>query len=358
MVIVWILAAVIAVSAAVTVLGVVGVIRDGRRISAPVYAVVGAGATVLAVGLLLTTQDHPQMLIATALVAVVVLVLGNLVGYPLLTIFLLWSGLTVLRRESRTLGNALALLAGIGMLLLPATLGFLAPSDVPQDNLGYMVRYGFHLAVVLVVGYFGFVLAAFVAASLVYRWRPSRVVPQAVIVLGAGLINGKVGPLLAGRLDRGLEVQRKFNGTPLIITSGGQGADEPRPEGTAMREYLLEKGVDPASVLAERESRNTEENLRFSVQLLEDPASPITVVTSSYHAFRAGLLTRSMGLRAHAVGSKTAWYFLPSALLREFVAVLRDRAKLHLICLGLLLTFSVLATIVLVPGMVPPPDGS
>lgn len=350
----WILVAAIAVSLAVTVIGVVGVIRDGRRISALVYAVVGAGATVLSIGLLLTVQGHPEMLLTTGLVAAVVLVLGNLIGYPLLVLFLLWSGFTVLRRESRTLGNALALLAGIGLVLLPSTLGMLAPQGELHPDLGYMIRYGVHLAAVLVVGYLGFALTAFIAASLVYRWRPSRVVPQAVIVLGAGLINGKVGPLLAGRLDRGLEVQQKFNGTPLIITSGGQGADEPRSEGTAMREYLLERGVEPRSVLAETESRNTEENLRFSVRLLEDPASGIMVVTSSYHAFRAGLLTRSLGLRAHAVGSKTAWYFLPSALLREFLAVLRDHMKLHAVCLGLLLAFSVLATVVLVPAMVPP----
>lgn len=354
MVMVWVLIAVIAVSVAVTVVGVVGVIRDGRRISALVYAVLGAGATVVASGLLLTIQGHPQMLITTAVVAAMILLLGNLIGYPLLTIFLLWSGLTVLRRESRTLGNGLALLAGIGLVALPATLGFLAPQGEIHADPAYMVRYGVHVAAVLVVSYFGFVLTAFIAASLVYRWRPNRVVPEAVIVLGAGLINGKVGPLLAGRLDRGLEVQRKFGGTPLIITSGGQGADEPRPEGTAMREYLLDQDVDPDSVVAETESRNTEENLRFSVRLLADPSSPVTVVTSSYHAFRAGLLTRSMGLRAHALGSQTAWYFLPSALLREFAAVVRDRLKLHVLCLGLLLVLSVLATIVLVPAMVPP----
>lgn len=39
----------------------------------------------------------------------------------------------------------------------------------------------------------------------------------------------------------------------------------------------------------------------------------------------------------HALGARTARYSLPSALLREYVALLRDRARLHAVALGALL---------------------
>ncbi|WP_202912118.1 YdcF family protein [Nesterenkonia muleiensis] len=350
----WILVSVITFSLAVAVIGIVGIIRDGRRISTVVYAILGFAAAVFSLGFLLFERGHPALLLGVGITALIVLVLGNILGYPLLVVFLLWSGLTVLRRESRTLGNALALLAGISLIALTATLRLLEPQGTVQDDPAYMIRYGVHFAVALVVAYVGFAFAAFIIASLLYRWRPSRATPEAIVVLGAGLIGGQVPPLLAGRLKRGLQVQQMFGGTPLIITSGGQGPDEPVAEGTAMRNYLIEQGAPPERVAAETQSRNTVENLRFSAELLSGPSSPMVVVTSSYHAFRAALLTRSLGMRAHVVGARTAWYFLPSALLREFIAVVRDRPRLHIVCVLLLVAFAALFTIILVPAMVPP----
>lgn len=199
-----------------------------------------------------------------------------------------------------------------------------------------------------------FIFGCFFAASLLYRWRPSRTVPEAIIVLGAGLINGKVPPLLAGRLQRAIEVHRHHAERPLIITSGGQGPDESQPEGNAMRDYLIEQGVDSAQVVAETHSANTEQNLRFSRKLLTAPDSPVIVVTSSYHVFRAALLTRSLGLRAHVVGARTAWYYLPSATLREFIGVIREQRRIHLLWLAALVAFAVFFTIILIPSGAPP----
>lgn len=351
----WILVCAAAAGIAGAVAGIVGIFRDGRRMSVLVYAIVGLATAMFAIGFLLFIQGHQGMLFVLGVTALIVLVLGNLVGYPLLTVFFLWSGLTVLRKETRTLGNALALLAGVALILLPVTLDLLAPPDTVRDDAGYITRYAAHLAVVLIVAYIAFAFAAFIGASLLYRWRRSPVAPEAIIVLGAGLIDGEVSPLLAGRLERGLEAQRAHAGAPTIIASGGQGPDEPRPEGTAMRDFLIDHGADPDRVVAETESASTSENLRFSRTLLSDPHSRVLVVTSSYHVFRAALLTRSLGMRAHVIGARTRWYFIPSAVLREFLAVMRDRLRLHAICLSLLVAFAVLFSIVLVPAMVPPP---
>lgn len=356
MVMTWILVLATVLGVAGAVAGIVGIIRDGRRISALVYTIVGLGTATFAIGFLLFMQGHPGMLLIIGITALIVLVLGNLIGYPLLTIFFLWSGITVLRKETRTLGNALALLAGIALLFLPATLGLLEPPDTVRDDAGYITRYAVHFAAVLIVAYFAFAFAAFISASLLYRWRKSPVAPEAIIVLGSGLVNGEVPPLLAGRLQRALQAQHAHAGTPTIITSGGQGADEPRPEGTAMRDYLISHGADPDHVIAETESSNTLENLLFSRKLLPDPQSPVFVVTSSYHVFRAALLTRALGTRAHVIGARTRWYFIPSAVLREFIGVMRDHLRLHAICLSLLMALAVLYSIILVPAMVPPPS--
>src|SRR5699024_8897050 len=89
--------------------GIVGLIRDGRRIATPVYLVMGLGLVSIGAGWLLNNLGHPALLTIVLVVMGSILVLGNIVGYPALVIFLLYSGITIWRKETRTLGNALAL---------------------------------------------------------------------------------------------------------------------------------------------------------------------------------------------------------------------------------------------------------
>ncbi|MFR1802561.1 MAG: YdcF family protein [Faecalispora jeddahensis] len=104
----------------------------------------------------------------------------------------------------------------------------------------------------------------FLTAFYVGKWFPPRKRVDYIVVLGSGLIDGKVPPLLAGRVDAALRYaarqKRKTGREPCLIMSGGQGADEPRPEAEAMREYAMEKGYPAELVLAETQSKNTKEN--------------------------------------------------------------------------------------------------
>jgi uncharacterized SAM-binding protein YcdF (DUF218 family) len=46
------------------------------------------------------------------------------------------------------------------------------------------------------------------------------------------------------------------------------------------------------------------------------------IVTSGYHVLRTAILARRAGLRGQVTGARTAAYYWPSAMLREFGAVL------------------------------------
>src|SRR5699024_2663779 len=114
----------------------------------------------------------------------------------------------------------------------------------------------------------------------------------------------------------------------LVVPSGGKGSDEQRPEGEAMAEYLVdEAGVPAAKVRAETASATTEENLIFSHRILDAAGrhEPYLICTSRYHAFRAALIARRLGYDDEAVGGPTAAYYVPSATLREFAAVMTYR---------------------------------
>jgi uncharacterized SAM-binding protein YcdF (DUF218 family) len=264
------------------------------------------------------------------LVLAVVVVLGG---------FLVLNGVAMYRRESHRLANLLSLFSGLAILAF-ATLGAVA---VATDSEALIL---WCLAAALPVGYLGFGFVAFLLYAGLYLFCTRRLFrrPDAVVVLGAGLVNGRVPRLLASRLDRGREVYDHAvtaGAAPVLVTSGGQGADEPVAEAVAMRGYLADHGVDPAHVLAEDRSATTEENLANTKQLLADQglADPrVAVVTNDFHAFRAALLMRRIKLRGHAIAAPTAGYYWPSAIIREYAAILWDHRVFNGCALAVTLT--------------------
>jgi len=177
-------------------------------------------------------------------------------------------------------------------------------------------------------------LALLLAVFLAYSWLYQRMVRDQpadfVVVLGSGLIGERVPPLLAGRIDKGLAVDRELasrGGQPLVVVSGGQGPDELVSEAEAMGRYAAERGLDPGRLLLEDRSTTTEENLRNTRDLVHQhlPGRARGIaVTSDYHAMRAAMLAQRLDVPVQVVGARTASYFWPSAVLREFVAVLRE----------------------------------
>jgi uncharacterized SAM-binding protein YcdF (DUF218 family) len=149
-----------------------------------------------------------------------------------------------------------------------------------------------------------------------------------VIVLGSGLLGERVPPLLASRLDRAVVFWRRCP-EALVVVSGGQGPDELRSEAAAMEDYLVAAGVPGTQLVLEDRAATTAENLRYSIALLNERGftGRVLAVTNNYHVFRTAVLARRLGLRLDVIGARTASYFVPSAFLREFVALLVQYRK-------------------------------
>ncbi len=294
--------------------------------------------------------------------ALALLVIGAPVLIDVVAVFLIINGVIMLRRESRSLPNALSLLAGLALLALSLS-PFVLLLGAPLWLIAALLFVG------LAAAYLGFVFVGF----LLYSWLYPRLVrgrPAGwVVVLGSGLIDGdRVPPLLAGRIAAGQTAYAE-RGARLMIMSGGQGPDETVPEARAMAAWATENGADADRLAVEDRSRTTEENLRYTAELIArtppgepeipdtsrspdarfphwldrllggpitpDPAEGL-IVTSDYHVLRAAILARRLGVPAQASGARTARYYWPSAMLREFVALLVGRRRLHLVLGGLL----------------------
>jgi len=320
----------LAVSSILLVAAAISFVTDRRRLRNGVFIV--SGAVLGWLGLLLVSGNNSVPVLMTLAVGLLLMV-----SVPVLAVFLVLNGIIMLRREGRSMGNLLSLLAGLAVVAVPLVLAGL---QTAAPGLGSVTS-----VVALVAGYVGFVFVSYLVYSLIYSNLPPRRHPEYVVVLGSGLAGSSVPPLLAARLDAAVRLYRGKHGGAIkaLIPSGGQGADELLPEGTAMARYLQQKGIPANRIIVEDRATTTMENLTFSRDLMERPDAPVTVVTSSYHVFRAAMFTRRAGLRAHVTGARTAGYFIPSAFLREFIAILATYRWINLGFCAVILTVALAA---------------
>lgn len=162
-----------------------------------------------------------------------------------------------------------------------------------------------------------------------------------VIVLGAQVRESGPSRVLQYRLDKAIDYL-EANPDTICIVSGGQGPNEPFPEAQGMADYLEERGIDAGRILEESKSTTTEENIRNSMELIEQTAHDsnetdtdggtgnvskdfsIGVVTNNFHMFRALQIAHANGLpQAQGLPAGSSPDMLPNNMVREFFAEIK-----------------------------------
>ena len=161
-----------------------------------------------------------------------------------------------------------------------------------------------------------------------------------IIILGSKINkDGTVTPLLKGRADKAIEFgKNQYEQTKkkiIYIPSGGQGKDEIISESQAIKNYLINEGIDKSQIIIEDKSRSTIENMINSKIIIDknNKNAKISFSTTNYHVFRSGVIANEHGIDCEGMGSKTKWYFYTNALIREFIANLIYERKSHIILL-------------------------
>ncbi len=273
---------------------------------------------------------------AISLLLMILGILVFLLGYYILIIGLFKNAKRLIQKEGVRFSNLLTLFAGIGLIFFVFIIPLLSKL-IPQE-----LRWMHTLLTCITFScfYFIFVFINFLSSSFLYQFFKPHKDRDFIIVLGSGLRNGtEVPPLLAARIDVALEYYHHQTVPPRLIFSGGQGEDECVPEGKAMRDYALNRGIPESHALMETRSTTTYENMLFSKEIMDtyEFDHPYTCLFSSntFHIFRASQYARRVGLDAHGIGAKTAGYFVPNALIREFIALMVMHRRFHLILNGL-----------------------
>ncbi len=112
----------------------------------------------------------------------------------------------------------------------------------------------------------------------------------------------------------------------VCIVSGGKGDEENISEGEAMYRWLIDKGIDTSRIYKEERSTNTDENIRFSKEIIEQNGlNPnIAIITSEYHTYRAGIIAEKYDLNYGTAPGHTALWLFPTFYIRELYAILAE----------------------------------
>lgn len=256
------------------------------------------------------------------------------------------SNIKLMRNEGPGWKNMLGCILGIMVCLgtiFPSVLGdFLQQTTLVdvhnQNGTDLYIEMFVENIVVAITAYLECVLMGTIILSTKAAKRIPAFDKDYILILGCQIKkDGTLTNLLKGRADRAIEfakMQEEASGKDIVfIPSGGKGDDEIISEAEAIRNYLVETGIDESCILVENKSANTFENLRNSMELIrkdgkaDDPK--IAFSTTNYHVFRSGVFASQQGIRADGIGAKTKRYFWINAFIREFIAALVSEWKIH-----------------------------
>lgn len=98
-------------------------------------------------------------------------------------------------------------------------------------------------------------------------------------------------PELVARLEMALLASKRHVNARLIVSGGGQTAGA--EEATVMKQWLVNRGVSEKRVLTECRSRDTVENITFSVAMLDQNVRTVCLISGFQHIERAASLLSS-----------------------------------------------------------------
>ena len=262
----------------------------------------------------------------------------------IVAIIVTFSNLILIKKEGFSIRNLLGFILGVFFCVMTVFPEFIKDLliklnllDLYNENaIGMYIVMFLQTAVAIIVTYLEYILIA----TIIHGVKAAKHIPtfdkDYIIILGCQIKkDGTLTPLLKSRTDRAIEfakLQKEKTGKDIVfVPSGGKGEDEVIAEGEAIKNYLLEQGIDEDHILLENKSKNTYENIKFSKELIDskNPNAKIAFSTTNYHVYRAGAIAQEQGINVEGIGAKTKTYFWINAVIREFIATIVTNIKTH-----------------------------
>lgn len=195
--------------------------------------------------------------------------------------------------------------------------------------LRFLLIYLFAVAVLAALGWCIWIYVQIEHYAYVDQAAPADV----ICVFGAAEYAGRPSPVLRARLDHALALY-EHGIAPVVVTLGGSAPGDSYSEGQVGQAYLMANGVPENAIIAETQSRNTEEQaLRIVAIARTNGYTRVVIVSDPAHLFRVREICAHEGLQVltsprqqvGAVGGASEW----QQVWHEILAYTLWRLHLH-----------------------------
>jgi len=167
-----------------------------------------------------------------------------------------------------------------------------------------------------------FCLSAVLPVLFSLRGDPWQEADTVILLCTLPEEDGSLSPLMENRVRLAAEYLGTYPEATVIVTGGGERGGVTEAE--AAKAALLALGISEDRILTEESARTTAENFIAARDLLPQGAAAV-VVTSDFHAFRAGICARSAGFDDLPVlTAPSGGILFPHYVIREWMALTRS----------------------------------
>ena len=122
---------------------------------------------------------------------------------------------------------------------------------------------------------------------------------DAIVVFGAAEYAGRPSPVFRARLDHAYDLFQR-GAAPVVITTGGSGADPTFSEGGVGHDYLMRRGIPDSRLIAETQGSDTASSAeRIAVIMRANRMHSCVAVSDAYHVFRIRKLLEHEGVKVY-----------------------------------------------------------
>jgi vancomycin permeability regulator SanA len=136
---------------------------------------------------------------------------------------------------------------------------------------------------------------------------------MAVVLGNLVYSDGSLSPVLRGRVDRALELYQRGRVARIMVSGGmGEQGKDPGhyPEGLAMKQYLMARGVPSDRIFEDNHGENTYLTAKDFLPVADSlHVHSVIVVSSFYHITRSKYIFRKLGFRnVHGDASRVFYW--------------------------------------------------
>lgn len=153
-----------------------------------------------------------------------------------------------------------------------------------------------------------FVFGCYIGCSIYFFSKQNTIAEADVaLVFGASLYKDEPSPVFAERINHGIWLYKEGYVSKILISGGNEHYGNIEAE--MARNYAKEKGIPEKDILIETKSRNTEENIVYSKDIiLENGFQKVIMVSDPLHMKRIMKISEYYGLNAISSPTPTSKY--------------------------------------------------